>query len=124
MKISSPKKIDLGDFPEVQEELEPIFEILNGASDEVSSALQGRLTFGDNFLSETIYVTLSQGEEETVSLQVLTEAPTQAFLVDTAQFDYARLAWRAEGAGNVTVKVKWDEDPGDPVLTQIVFFGA
>ncbi len=120
MKIESLPEVSRGDVRGVPE---PVVRYVKPAQKQVgvlTRALQGKLTFLDNFDREIRLLNLSNDTAETIKLQDLRAKPRGVFVLGSELFDYPHLAWRVISAKEIEIKVKWDSAPTTPVATEIL----
>lgn len=87
MKVQSYVKLQRENFPGVPEEFEGVFDHLNKTLEELVSALQGKLSFDDNFNCEIKEFTVRDNTPIRVKVRVRGK-PRGVILLDRSTSDY------------------------------------
>ncbi len=112
MKLSNVKRISKEDLAKVDKDLpkwvDPLLETLNSFIEQVTTTLNGNLTFDDNFLGKTVVLDFTSGVEQTVSIQVDGRSalrPYGVILADTNGSDASGFKWRTLSSGKLGVTI-------------------
>lgn len=120
MKVESLKRLDAADFPEVPEGL---LDTLNEMFEEVTTALQGALTFGDNVRAEVKAIRMEHEVEREIELKALKSAPLVVALATPGTYDYFRYKWKTSKTGAIKLVVSWDSAPAGLQTVIVVVIG-
>lgn len=110
MKISSFPRLNKQDFREAPEWFSKFLDSVNPILDQVTTALQGRLTLGENHNSALKKVRLYHEVEYSFD-HGLEGTIEDISVAHSDLYDFSRLTWRDLGAGRVAVKISWESAP-------------
>lgn len=112
MKLSNVKRISKEDLAKKDKDLpgwvDPLLETLNTFIEQVTTAMNGNLTFNDNFLGKEVILEFVSGVEQTVSAQLDGRAqlrPYAVFLADTNGAEAIGFQWRILSSGKLGITI-------------------
>ena len=123
MKIQNWKRLNASQL-EAPEWMDRFLASLNEHLENITTALQSRLTASHNLDTELRTIALTHDVTARISLERLRTTPIGVLLLWTDVDDYARLKWTIVDQQTVDVTVKWDTDPGTSVSTRLMFLGG
>lgn len=108
------------DFPGLDQTMAPVLDALNRVLEELSDALKGRVSFGQNINGVFVQKDLTHNVELEFEISGLRGKPIAAYLsAPTA----GQLQWSAVGDTSVRVTAVFEGAPSDPVTSTILFIG-
>lgn len=125
MKVEQFRRMQPGDMGDAPQWGRQLADVMNRHGEQVSTALQKKLSFGDNFNAQEVILELEHDTETLARVEIRGKA-TNAFVTATPQYyEYLPdLAWGVENENSVKLKVKWrDNPPTGTTPVHIFFFG-
>jgi hypothetical protein len=122
MKVGSLKRLTPEDYPDIGNEIHPVFTTINDNLESVYTALNQRLTFAENFLSEVRAIQLKDSVADQITLKTV-KTPVAVFHSSTL-YDYSKLAWRSVKPGVIEVKIAWDSNPTQEIAVTLLIIGG
>ena len=118
MKIKIPNLVDVSKFLKTNsgQDLKEFIEYVASSSDEIVTAIQGNLTYGDNFLSEIKNIGVRHDTEEVVRLgrnDRVSEVRVRR-IYDDAYYVVDSFGWKYDAQGNLVIKCLF-QNPFDPI---------
>ena len=123
MRVRSFENITKGDIPDLDDETWKLGIPVVRQLVSLTQAVQGRLGFTDNMLSETRTLKFDDDTSLTIKLRRLKTIPIAVVLLKEALFDYWQLAWAVVDKTSVKVKIRWDSSPSTPTEATILIIG-
>lgn len=122
MKLSLFKRFTQEDHPDVPE---GFLQQLNKVLEDISTALQSRLTFSENIQSEVRKLDIRNGTVTPIRLQKLDRNPIGVLLLKSSYLVDPTFTWAPSSGRDLTVDVTltWTPAPAtDPTVT-LLFIG-
>lgn len=125
MKVSNFKRISRSDFPEASEDFYRAMDIISDQIEVVTTALQGNISFEDNFDAEIKDLKIKDNTTTTFELKTLKGKPRGILLLDRGVFDYSLVAFKVVNDRTISVKmVSTDEAPLGSTSVRIAILGG
>lgn len=125
MKVSNFKRISRSDFPEATDEFHKAMDIVSDQIELLTTALQGNISFEDNFDAEIKELDLEDNKAVTFELKTLRGKPRGVLLLDRGLFDYSVVALQVVDDKSIKVKIAMtDEAPTTSTSVRIAILGG
>ena len=125
MKVSNFKRLSRTDNPQIPEWMEPLLKVINDQFESITTALQGSLTFDDNFNAEIKEFSLKDNTAVDVKLSRVKGKPRGVILLDRDVFDYHVAAFEILDEKTVRVKLSFtDTAPLGDVKIRLLVVGG
>ena len=125
MKIGNFRRLSRADFPDAPDILWRMLESFQDQIELLTSALQGHLTFEDNFNVEIKDLDLEDNTTVTFKLNHLKGKPIGVILLDRGIYDYSVVALEILDEKTARAKIAFtDEAPTDTTTIRVAFLGG
>lgn len=123
MKVGGLRRLNAEDFPGLPETVVQILEPINEINASVVSALQGNLTFAENFQAESRTFKVKHNVTQEVELKTLKAKP-RFVLASPTLYDPFKFAWQVARPGIVQVKLIFDSAPSAEQEVTFLFLSS
>lgn len=122
MKINNFRRPtrEIADIPPATE---LFFNITSDQMEQLTSALQGRLSMKDNFHTEEVEYEAADGVESLIRLKTLRTKAKKVMIDWTGHNSPWRHSWRIVDADRIGITIKWDSAPSVATKIQATVFG-
>lgn len=125
MKIPNFRRFNRGDYPTLNtDDGERFLEQLNEVLETLISALQGQLSYSDNFNSEQKTLSLSEDTSMVIRLSKLHGDVKDVRVMNPDLYDYVHVAWEPIMRNEVRVKISFDSAPTEDTEVTLLFLGG
>lgn len=125
MKLPNFRRFNRGDYPTFQtSDGERFLDQLNEALETIITALQGQLSFSDNFNCELKTLKFSEDTSVDIRLTKLKGAVQDVRVMNPDLYDYVQVAWAPLSRSEVRVKVSFDSAPTEEIDVTLLFLGG
>lgn len=124
MRIKDWRRITLDDISEAPEWFQRAVDSLNDQIEDLTTALQLRLTLSENLYSEVRTLELAHDVSTDIRLQKIRTRPLGLLVLATDYYEYHRAAMEVVDRDLIRVKIKWDVAPSSEVAVTLAIFGT
>ncbi len=115
---------DLGTVPKDAQWVDSVLESRDSQLEDLSRALQGRLSPDENLNAEYRDVSVLHNTEFLLTLQKVRGACKGVLLLGSDLYDFALVAWRQIDTSEILVKISFSTAPADHVGVRLLVMGA
>jgi hypothetical protein len=123
VKISVIQKIvkeDLAKFGKLEAWVEPLLESINEGIEAFASALNGRLTFLDNFHQKTVEITFTSGTEKEIAIPA-NKRVVGVLVLEALNKIITEHGFTRKTNGNIGITISWTGG-GDATCRVVILF--
>lgn len=128
MRIQTWRRLPIEELGEMDARTRHNFELLlaaiNPQIENLTTALQRKLNFGDNFNGEVATVRVKHNKEISYRLKSARGPVKDAWITYPGRYSAASLAWAVVDQNNLVLKVTWPDTPAGEFDVRLILLGA